>query len=314
MDTAPTAGTIDSVMEEPLRYDIDRMATPWFEGPFLEPLLAKANLPTDQAQLVRDFARDGYLIVDDLGLDDFDAIADSIVRDLAPRYTGPIRRVTDAWRFHDGVRRLATAPKIAELLRLLYRRDPIPFQTLNFDVGTEQKLHSDLIHFDSIPRRYMAGVWVALEDIDESNGALMYVPGSHRFPEYHYTDIGLPPEESAYPHYARFVELLCEHQGHEPVVQPMRRGQALIWSANLLHGGSPIGRPGSTRHSQVTHFYFDDCTWYIPRLSQFPGRLCFREVCDIRTGQLATPMAGGGPVDLDLQEWVWRVTRPDDEP
>ena len=39
------------------------------------------------------------------------------------------------------------------------------------------------------------------------------------------------------------------------LVGTMKRGQALIWAANLLHGGDPIGDPQSTRYSQVTHHY-----------------------------------------------------------
>ena len=36
-------------------------------------------------------------------------------------------------------------------------------------------------------------------------------------------------------------------------------GQALIWAANLFHGGSPIVDTTRTRLSQVTHYYFEGC-------------------------------------------------------
>jgi hypothetical protein len=35
----------------------------------------------------------------------------------------------------------------------------------------------------------------------------------------------------------------------------LRRGLAVVWAANLLHGGSPIHDPTRTRGSQVTHYY-----------------------------------------------------------
>jgi hypothetical protein len=45
------------------------------------------------------------------------------------------------------------------------------------------------------------------------------------------------------------------------------KGQALIWAANLLHGGSVQHDPARTRWSQVTHYYFRDCIYYTPAFS-----------------------------------------------
>jgi ectoine hydroxylase-related dioxygenase (phytanoyl-CoA dioxygenase family) len=53
------------------------------------------------------------------------------------------------------------------LLGVLYGREPRPFQTLNFKVGTQQRPHSDQVDFNTEPPGLMCGVWVAMEDIDE---------------------------------------------------------------------------------------------------------------------------------------------------
>jgi hypothetical protein len=82
------------------------------------------------------------------------------------------QRVQDAWRFDENIRSLAANPAVMAMLAALYGRTPIPFQTLNFPVGTQQSMHSDHLHFNSVPDRFMCGVWVALEDIDEDNGPL----------------------------------------------------------------------------------------------------------------------------------------------
>jgi ectoine hydroxylase-related dioxygenase (phytanoyl-CoA dioxygenase family) len=37
----------------------------------------------------------------------------------------------------------------------------------------------------------MCGVWIALEDVDERNGPLVYLPGSHKLPELYLTNFGL---------------------------------------------------------------------------------------------------------------------------
>ena len=93
------------------------------------------------------------------------------------------RRVQDAWVVSESVRSIATAPAVIELLRATYGREPLPFQTLNFRVGSEQRPHSDAMHFNSEPPGFMCGLWIALEDIGPDQGPLVYYPGSHRLAE-----------------------------------------------------------------------------------------------------------------------------------
>jgi len=44
----------------------------------------------------------------------------------------------------------------------------------------------------------------------------------------------------------------------------------LIWHANLLHGGSPILRPGATRRSMVCHYFAEGVICY-HEMSQRPA-------------------------------------------
>ena len=64
--------------------------------------------------------------------------------------------------------------------------------------------------------------------------------------------------------------------GFEPRVGLLKKGQALLWSSNLLHGGSPMQDPQSTRKSQVTHYYFEGCRYWTPMLSA-PGKMHMRD-------------------------------------
>jgi hypothetical protein len=41
-----------------------------------------------------------------------------------------------------------------------------------------------------------------------------------------------------------------------------------VWSANLLHGGSPQRDKNRTRKSQVTHYFFEGCKYYTPAISE----------------------------------------------
>jgi len=45
-----------------------------------------------------------------------------------------------------------------------------------------------------------------------------------------------------------------------------RKGEVLIWHANLLHGGSAVINQCRSRWSQVSHYYFRGCGYTTPML------------------------------------------------
>jgi phytanoyl-CoA dioxygenase PhyH len=220
------------------------------------------------------FDRDGYLVIDP-GVPEelLDAIAEEMdgLYSLEPTLIEGAfyewSRILDGWRRHGPVKALAVWPQVLAVLEDLYGRKPLPFQTLNFRMGTEQRAHSDTIHFDCKPPGYMCGVWTALEDIDEDNGPLVYYPGSHKLPQYTMQDAGLEPGEPQIPAYEQFVQDVIDREGLQPAYGTIRKGQSLIWAANLLHGGAPQKDKSRTRQSQVSHYYFESCKYWTPLLS-----------------------------------------------
>lgn len=285
-------------------------ALPPLESPFAEALLAQIPEGHPFGGLARGFARDGFAVFD-LALPDFDAIAGRIVENLARRYPSDNRRVREAWTFDEDVRRLACEPKVLEMLRFLYQRRPIPFQTLNFEVGTQQATHSDVLHFYSFPRRFMCGVWIALEDMDADNGPLHYYPGSHRLPDYDFHDLGMARGFEDYARYEHFIAALVRQHGLPRRELHVKKGCALVWAANLMHGGSAIKDVRRTRHSQVTHYFFEGGLWLEPGACDLAiGKPCLREVIDIGSGRFEVPHYHGEPVDLSRFERVDRYPRP----
>lgn len=274
-----------------------RMNTPWVDSPFLAQELEESSLDETTKAMVQQYADKGYLIIE-TGLSE--STFDRIIELLAPHYKDP--RLQDAWKITPLVQEVAGCSKILDILRILYRREPFPFQTLNFHVGSQQKTHSDSIHFYSVPQRFMCGVWVALEDTDESNGPLHYYPGSHKLPFYDMADINLQGSKDVgqynqYLTYEDFVQGLMVATGQKKEVFHVKKGQALIWSANLFHGGEPILRPGSTRHSQVTHYFFNDCLYYSPLWSDLPiEKMYMRRPVNILTGDIMENTYLGQPV------------------
>jgi ectoine hydroxylase-related dioxygenase (phytanoyl-CoA dioxygenase family) len=228
------------------------------------------------SEIAEKYERDGYFVLNDVGVSA--DVVDSIVADLAGEYSDGERvihdgvvyeptRIQDAWRFDEDVRSVARSPKVMTLLQELYGRAPLPFQTLNFHIGTQQPAHADALHFNSMPAGFMCGVWLALEDIDMDNGPLVYYPGSHKLPEIRMKDIGAEARGEDYHMYESYVQELIAREGLEPEYGTIRKGQALVWSSNLLHGGAVQKDMTRTRHSQVTHYFFEDCKYYTPMLT-----------------------------------------------
>jgi len=275
---------------------------PWTESPFFERELAAADLSPEDKAFVKFYAEKGYAIIDP-EIDD--AVIEGAKTELADWHdayfkknqqihTSP-HRIQDAWQFSESVKKIVLAPAVLKKLELLYRRRPIPFQTLNFDRGTQQCTHSDMIHFSSIPERFMCGVWMALEDITEDNGPLHYYPGSQKLPFYEMADMGVKASDSIRmkngymdynDYYEKFIQDVVDSLGLQKEQLLIKKGQALIWSANLLHGGDPITRPNTSRHSQVSHYYFEDCTYYTPLFTDMLlKKIYLRQIVDISTGQ-----------------------------
>jgi hypothetical protein len=284
--------------------------------PLVESMLFSASL--DQMGLTnseRDIAvqlhEKGFAVFD-FPDEDLSARIDRIKADLTPRYdfdawrsagwaANDGLRVQDAWRTNADVRAIAANQAVLDLLSKLYGRRAFPFQTLNFPVGTQQHVHSDSIHFSSVPERFMCGVWLALEDIHEDAGPLVYYPGSHKWPIL-YNDaigkvVGTDTSEFAQPPYEAAWRALIDATGTQPEYFRPKKGQALIWAANLLHGGSRQNDPARTRWSQVTHYYFDDCAYYTPAFSDpLVGNLDLRDIVDVSTGEFAPNIYVDRPV------------------
>jgi len=296
--------------------DPSRLNMPWIESPFFETCLEAMALDPLRKEQARSYHDRGYLVIENL----FEPAAiDAVVgryewlfnprtvfkapADTVQVLTRDPNRRQDAWFVSPEIKRLACHPKILELLAFLYGRPAIPFQTLDFLCGSQQPLHSDAIHFSCIPARFMCGVWVALEDVTLENGPLMYAEGSHALHDRQLFELGLWPKNLGgalgdnYAQYEDYIRAITT-TGSFPLKRlTCRKGTALIWASNLLHGGSPITKPGATRMSQVTHYYFENCIYYTPVYSNPPiGQIYLRDIYDIHRERRMQHMLNGSPL------------------
>ncbi|MCZ8173333.1 MAG: phytanoyl-CoA dioxygenase family protein [Brevundimonas sp.] len=304
---------------------------PYVESPLFESILPHLELSDYEVTIARQLYDRGFAVIDFPDCD-FDERAERIKIDLTPRFSVDLadpasikatgdQRLQDAWEYQDDVRALACNEAILELLTKLYGRRAIPFQTLNFPVGTQQTMHSDAAHFSSIPERFMCGVWVALEDISPHAGPLVYCPGSHAWPIITNGMIGRSgwrtQLHSAQAPFEKAWQAQIDVHGAATETFAARKGQALIWAANLLHGGSRQEDPTITRWSQVTHYYFDDCIYYTPAFSdEALGRLDLRTITDLSTQKVLASQFQGASLDrrdtrsgVSSSHWWRRLTR-----
>jgi len=297
----------------PLQPDPFLPGVPLVESPFFDEHVEK--LPPAYASIARDLNRQGYAVFD---FPDECIVEkmDGIMREFPAKFGwGAWRegkaysvRAQDAWKDDWRVREIAANPDVIDLLSALYGRRAFPFQTLNFPVGTQQDGHADYVHFNSIPDRFMCGVWLAFEDIDEDNGPLFYYPGSHRWPTYQNEHLGVSHRQLAHSHseydrYVRLWERMARKQGVKREIFRAKKGQALIWAANLVHGGSVQNDPSRTRWSQVTHYFFEGCAYTTPLANDvYQGRTLYRDIVDVATGEPVRNVVTGIEVDDALIE------------
>ncbi len=270
---------------------------PIIESPFFSDFIASHYFDDAQQSIAQDLNLYGFALLPNF----FEQIghqAQHIRRDLQPLFdqckkSGEdpkqgifTNRIQDAFKRSETVKQLATDPRMLALLSKLYGRQAFAFQTLNFECGSQQAVHSDAVHFHSLPERFMCGVWVALEDVTLDSGPLCYYPGSHNLPVYDSRQVGFTPSQSTKQDvYEPLWNKLIDTHRLRKQVFTAKAGDALIWTANLLHGGEPILRAGSTRWSQVTHYYFEGCRYYTPMHSDLiDGKVAHRDPVNIAMG------------------------------
>ena len=273
-------------------------STPWIDSDGLQAHLERTGADAQTAEFASSLSERGYAVID-LG-DEARDLCDRAVAETEPYFEDGVTRVQDAWRRGPAVRALACLPRLNALLSAVYGRRGFPFQTLNFQRGSQQGVHADTIHFHSEPGGFMCGVWIALEDVEPGCGPLTNYPGSHKLPVMTMRGAGVNRPDPKPDDYLRYyMKAASERLEAGDFVQSeamLRKGQALVWVANLSHGGSPITCQETTRRSLVVHFFFEDCVYHTPMLSDVEGaRLHVRIATNVRTGGWVWPMRQGRP-------------------
>ncbi len=173
-------------------------------------------------------------------------------------------KALDIHHFSPAIRELMFADAITEFLGLIFEAKSFASQTLGFLRGSAQEGHQDSAYVAyTIPRQF-AATWAALEHVTVGAGELFYYPGSHRFEDFTYKAdyksvheahrmSGEMPTREQVERHVRSLEERAAERGIPKMQFAARKGDVLVWHADLVHGGNPVSRD-ITRKSIVTHY------------------------------------------------------------
>ena len=200
--------------------------------------------------------------VEEINLD-----VDKMIQDQKVNFRYQGKKIMAAYLNSALINSIGTDQILNKILQLLLGKEVQLFSSINFIKGSEQRTHSDSIHMTTYPVGNLIAVWVALEDINEDNGPLHYYPGSHKLDYVMNKDFGnkgnrLFLGKKNYVDYEDKIEEIILEKKLVKQAFHAKKGDILIWHANLLHGGNKMNDPTLTRKSMVFHYYSKDAICY----------------------------------------------------
>jgi len=189
----------------------------------------------------------------------------------------PLTKVLDTYSHVQEAHPIIFAEAIRTFLCLIFEDDILAFQGLHFEKGSIQAVHQDTAYVVGDEPLKFAASWVALEDVRAGSGELIYYPGSHRLADWLYSGQYKHYNHGRDPHEQHLQHLQSLHDRSRAAGYPLqsflpKKCDALIWAADLAHGGLQITDPSLTRRSLVTHYMPLSCTpsyfKYLPREKQ----------------------------------------------
>jgi phytanoyl-CoA hydroxylase len=167
-------------------------------------------------------------------------------------------RIIDLYAVSPAAREAVFTPRVSKLLQAAFGEPAVAIQSLYFEYGSQQAIHQDTAYVVSRRPMALAAIWIALEDVEPGTGELCYYPGAHRVPHHFFGGTRkhwIQAQDGAEAHqaYLRYLHDQARAMGSELATFHARKGDVLIWHADLPHGGTRI-RNIRPRRSHVLHF------------------------------------------------------------
>lgn len=166
-------------------------------------------------------------------------------------------RFIDVENFSALSRELILFPQISQFLTSLYQgTKPTNLQTLTYKYSSQQGEHSDFYlvappWVGNYNRSTLTAAWIALEDADESNGALIIYPQSHLISNKKRL---LEDFDNNYAEYVDYLKQICKENNIQAEYFYAKKGDILFWHGDFIHAGGMIEDFTKTRFSLVCHY------------------------------------------------------------
>lgn len=240
--------------------------------------LERGLISEDEFRLIAYFIANGYCVIEDAVdrrlIDDYLAEIQEMFGSRPDLWVteGPhvkrlgeaevdraLTKVLDTYMVSRGALQMAFAPKLARMLKIIFGEEPAVHQGLHFQIGSTQAIHQDTAYVVVKPALALAAAWIALEDVKPGGGELIYYRGSHRLGDFLYPGEQRHWNTDAHGHEIHNHHLAWLHQEAAEKSMPLeyfwpKKGDLLIWHADLAHGGAPIVNHRYTRKSIVFHY------------------------------------------------------------
>jgi len=123
----------------------------------------------------------------------------------------------------------------------------ILWQNMLFDRSTGTVDHYDSWYLDTMPKGYLTGVSIALEDIAEESGPFRYYPNSHL----EFANLKL--EKLNHTQFLEQIKIYAENNEYKTAL--LNKGDILLWHPFLIHGSLSQVKPEFSRKSLTAHYY-----------------------------------------------------------
>jgi phytanoyl-CoA hydroxylase len=174
-------------------------------------------------------------------------------------------RIMHPHRFNDVALRYLLDDRLEPVLTDLFGEEPLAAQSMLYfkPAGAKgQALHQDNFYLNVDPGTCIAA-WLALDHVDEGNGCLEVVPGTHAM------DLFCPEEADSSVSFTR--EYVPPPPGLEKVPVIMEPGDMLFFNGTLVHGSGPNSSVDRFRRSFICHYIGRSAErmseWYRPILT-----------------------------------------------
>ncbi|MFN8297388.1 MAG: phytanoyl-CoA dioxygenase family protein [Chitinophagales bacterium] len=227
--------------------------------------------PENIEQQILQWHKNGFLIwpnyLDEETTNAINSEIDNLLEKKEVDFNYTNRKIFNAYTQSYTIRKVIKEKRLIDLLSFILDKKVLPFQTINFLKGSEQQAHSDWIHMSTFPQGYLIAIWFALEDISIEQGPVSYYPSSHLLPyitnaDYNNDSTRFFLDGDANKKYEEKIAGIIRQHSLQKQIFTAKKGDMLVWHANLMHGGEAQLNKELTRKSMVVHYFAKDVIAY----------------------------------------------------